>query len=399
MVTTVRSRPSHYEVLGLTPTATSDEIAQAFVRRMSLFRARPLADVAQVTSAYETLRNPEKRREYDRSLEPKPEPKLEPEKLGWSFALAQPAWRPFIASVPTGPMAQPAAEATRAPEPHVTAQPDQKISADPRLESIAASLRELAKPGLSDAAAAPAPSLVPEPMHPAGGVELKLDPGPKQRRSEHKSDAGVEQLIQHIRIAGRAEKEKLHDPKGPELEWKRPVFAAGGLILGVGLLGGIAGISAGGAAQDSVTVAVPAPKPAANVDLPAVAASSFEAQTEPTAHPQVAAARTARARSLPKPAFAENELVELSPAVASTPAEAADTPSEPAAAEAVPASLPLPSNVIARTIDRIGYPCGSVASATSIDGQGAFKITCSSGQSYQAAPVGGHYRFRRWGRH
>ena len=134
MVTTVRSRPSHYEVLGLTPTATSDEIAQAFVRRMSLFRARPLADVAQVTSAYETLRNPEKRREYDRSLEPKPEPKLEPEKLGWSFALAQPAWRPFIASVPTGPMAQPAAEATRAPEPHVTAQPDQKISADPRLE-------------------------------------------------------------------------------------------------------------------------------------------------------------------------------------------------------------------------------------------------------------------------
>jgi hypothetical protein len=296
-------------------------------------------------------------------------------------------------------MAQPAAEATRAPEPHVTAQPDQKISADPRLESIAASLRELAKPGLSDAAAAPAPSLVPEPMHPAGGVELKLDPGPKQRRSEHKSDAGVEQLIQHIRIAGRAEKEKLHDPKGPELEWKRPVFAAGGLILGVGLLGGIAGISAGGAAQDSVTVAVPAPKPAANVDSPAVAASPFEAQTEPTAHPQVAAARTARARSLPKPAFAENELVELSPAVASTPAEAADTPSEPAAAEAVPASLPLPSNVIARTIDRIGYPCGSVASATSIDGQGAFKITCSSGQSYQAAPVGGHYRFRRWGRH
>ena len=217
------------EVLGLTPTATSDEIAQAFVRRMSLFGARPLADVAQVTSAYETLRNPEKRRENDRSLEPETGAEA-------GAGEAWPVVRTGAAGVETvhrlgadGPMAQPAAEAMRAPEPHVTAQPDQKISADPRLESIAASLRELAKPGLSDAAAAPTPSLVPEPVHPAGGVELKLDPGPKQRRSKHKSDAGVEQLIQHIRIAGRAEKEKLHDPKGPELEWKRPVSAAAAL--------------------------------------------------------------------------------------------------------------------------------------------------------------------------
>ena len=150
----------------------------------------------------------------------------------------------------------------------------------------------------------------------------------------------MEQLIQHIRIAGRAEKEKLHDPKGPELEWKRPVFAAGGLILGVGLLGGIAGISAGGAAQDSVTVAVPAPKPAANVNSPAVAASTSKHRRSRRRILRSQLRAPARARSLPKPAFAENELVELSPAVASTPAEAADTPSEPAAAEAVPASLP-----------------------------------------------------------
>jgi hypothetical protein len=63
---------------------------------------------------------------------------------------------------------------------------------------------------------------------------------------------------------------------------------------------------------------------------------------------------------------------------------------------AVAADLPLPGKVIARTIDRIGYSCGSVASATAIDGQsGAFKVTCSSGQSYRAAPVHGRYRFKR----
>jgi hypothetical protein len=54
--------------------------------------------------------------------------------------------------------------------------------------------------------------------------------------------------------------------------------------------------------------------------------------------------------------------------------------------------------VIARTIHRIGYSCGDVASATAVDGQapGVYKITCTSGQSYQAKPVRGRYHFRRW---
>jgi hypothetical protein len=58
--------------------------------------------------------------------------------------------------------------------------------------------------------------------------------------------------------------------------------------------------------------------------------------------------------------------------------------------------LPLSNAVIARTIDRIGYACGEVASAAPADGEGVFKITCSSGQVFQAAPVSGRYRFRRW---
>lgn len=67
-------------------------------------------------------------------------------------------------------------------------------------------------------------------------------------------------------------------------------------------------------------------------------------------------------------------------------------------ARAIAAKLPLPNTVIARTIERIGYACGAVASATALEGHepGAYKVTCTSGQSYQARPLHGRYHFRRW---
>jgi hypothetical protein len=62
-----------------------------------------------------------------------------------------------------------------------------------------------------------------------------------------------------------------------------------------------------------------------------------------------------------------------------------------------PAAMPLPDSVVARTIGRIGYACGEVASTTAVDGApGVFKITCTSGHSYRAAPVRGRYHFKRW---
>ena len=65
-------------------------------------------------------------------------------------------------------------------------------------------------------------------------------------------------------------------------------------------------------------------------------------------------------------------------------------------AQATPASLPLPDRVVARTIHKIGYACGQVASTSAVDGQpGVFNVTCTSGHSYRAAPVHGRYRFRR----
>ena len=61
------------------------------------------------------------------------------------------------------------------------------------------------------------------------------------------------------------------------------------------------------------------------------------------------------------------------------------------------AGLPLPNAVIARTIERIGYSCGTIGSTVAVAGgaPGVFNVTCSSGHSYQATPVRGRYRFRR----
>jgi hypothetical protein len=75
------------------------------------------------------------------------------------------------------------------------------------------------------------------------------------------------------------------------------------------------------------------------------------------------------------------------------PAEEAIADAQPVAA-AVPASLPLSNAAIARTIGRIGYSCGRVASTTAIEGS-AFKVTCTSGDTYRAAPIRGRYRFKR----
>jgi hypothetical protein len=61
------------------------------------------------------------------------------------------------------------------------------------------------------------------------------------------------------------------------------------------------------------------------------------------------------------------------------------------------AKLPLPDRIVVRTIERIGYPCGSVASTVAMAGEqsGVFKVRCASGHSYRATPVNGLYHFRR----
>jgi hypothetical protein len=107
----------------------------------------------------------------------------------------------------------------------------------------------------------------------------------------------------------------------------------------------------------------------------------------------------------PEPSSFVEQQVAQAPQAATAFANA-ESPTDPLlpqsqpAAVPVAADLPLPKRVVARTIERIGYSCGSVVSSTAIEGEpGAYTVTCSSGQTYQASPVHGRYRFRRSRKH
>lgn len=188
MVSSVR--PNHYETLGVPPSANDEEIRQAFAKMMTLYAARPLGATAQVIGAYETLKDPERRRNHDRSLglfeEPKP---AQP-----AFSIPR-AWQPFAVSVHTQLMDE--APRTMAREP------------DPR---AVAPLRK------------------------------------EQRRSEP--------LIQQVLAARR----EASDPVDYPSQWKGPALTLGGLVLGAGVLGAMAGLSVGG---DAAAQAEPVPTLAA----------------------------------------------------------------------------------------------------------------------------------------
>jgi len=81
----VKSRPNHYELLGLTPAATDEDIRRAFAREISPLRPRPFGSLAQLGVAHETLRDPVKRRAYDISIG-LPEPAKPAPLAGWQYS-------------------------------------------------------------------------------------------------------------------------------------------------------------------------------------------------------------------------------------------------------------------------------------------------------------------------
>lgn len=388
MVNSVKSRPNHYETLGLEPSASADEIRAAFARKMSLFQADPLGAAAQICIAYETLRDPSKRREYDRSLG------LTPERSArlpqWTYAAAQPRWQPFIGSAEKHFAWGPARDAPGALEPHVTAAPEPKAPVDPRLAAIAASIRELARPA--------APEVPPMPK-----LQRALS-----RQPEPRPAIGVEELIEQIRTTGVAEKHGLRGAEHGSFDWKRPVLTLGGLVVGAGIFGAITGLSLKGeevptpaeaAAPDMHRAAaphrqLPAPSPAPS-DL------ARDTPPQPKARVEFLASRNERRILRQRRASSFEHQITQSLADPGPPQDnrtdrpASDQPVTEAA-QPVAANLPLSRTVIARTIERIGYACGQVASAAPVEGnaQGVYKITCTTGQTYQATPVHGRYRFR-----
>jgi len=368
MVSTVRSRPNHYEVLGVGPAASAEEIKRAFQRKMSLFGAHLMAEAPQISVAYETLRDPAKRRDYDRTIGLH----VGPEPHAWGFTVAPPRWMPLIASTPHGTSPEASVQTV---EPHVEIQPEPEPTLHPRASAIGASLHELANPV--------APKPVEQPPH--------RDPG----------EDPSEPLIQHILDIGRMERERLYEPKERSFRWKRPALAAGGLLLGAGLIGGIAGFSikdnaATAKAEPALSVALPEAKASAEAAPAPVPADSL---TTPEL-PRAAAAPTRRRAPQPQrptgstTAWADDLARGLSAEGGAAPAVAGAAATDAQPSEVIQASLPISNQTIKQTIERIGYSCGDVAS-TAPAGSGSFKITCTSGQTYQAKPVRGRYHFRR----
>ena len=395
MVSTTRSRPNHYETLGLKPTATNEEIRQAFAREISLTRPKAFGDLAQVSVAHETLRDPIKRKAYDVSLglgsKPAPRQPLTA-RPGASFLV--PAWAEPLVRPAVAPAAQPA--------PRASTEPRQEPVADRTPGSfIAASLRAPANPSARISSQVPRPE--PEPTR---QPKPKLPPqvAKKPEPIASAKPVTVPDVGTHW---GAVEVSAIH--------WKQTGMMGGGLVVGVALIGAIAGWWSGREVEEppkpetSATISLP---PATPLPLPAAQARGQnqranqarpEAPTRPVAAVRVERAIPPQAEVAPRPQIVPFEQVRPeetsfvdAAAAEGSPAVASETPPVTAAS----AKLPLPPRVIARTIQRIGYACGQVASTSAIESgaPGAFKVTCTSGHSYRAAPVGGRYHFRKWGR-
>jgi hypothetical protein len=382
MVDTVRTRRTLYEVLGLKPAATGDEIERAFAREMSGFRPHSIGGLTEVTRAHETLREPAKRREYDASigLQPKPKPTL----LAWSgVGGASFIGRSSFVDRPQ-PVAPPAAQPAAIDPP--PPEPDPPAEATP---FIAAALRELARPEpLQEAARVPWPQA--EPNDSAEPVPTFTPPPAPPHRGEGSLASDVRpNLDEQLGEAGEA-----------RIPWKRTAIVAGALVAGVVLAGAWAGWISGDPteAKQAVNVALP-PSTTFTVADPAVAAPAPVAEEAQRAQPKRQASARSRVeppRPAPRLAELERQISEL-PQTGASAAQAAATGEAAAAAPAtaVAASMPLSNGVVARTIHRIGYPCGQVSSTAPGAAPGVFTVTCTSGHSYQAVPVHGRYRFRR----
>jgi len=347
MATIIRTQRNHYEVLGLRPSASKSEIDEAFGRELLLSRTRAFGALAEVSIAYEALRDPARRKAYDRSIgvNQTPPPVTAPTTVSFRSSAH------FI-TAPAEPRADPL------PEPKADPLPlPEEPKVEPRTASfIAASLRS-----------------------PAPAPEAALAPAVRLRRPMPPiTEADIEEQ---------------------GFEWRRPAVAGSIVIAAVAVLGAWAGIAAGSDAEDgvgsAVTVPVPGakPKPVATQQPAAESADVRAASLAPAPAVRPRLAKRAAPRLEPKVAeraiasgpfeeIAASQAVEAAPALSDAPVEAAQ------------ASLPLSRAAIARTIHRIGYSCGQVASTSQILG-GMFKVTCTSGDSYRAAPVHGRYRFRR----
>ena len=375
MQSTVRSRPTHYELLGLSPAAKPDEIVEAFSRALSLPRA--FGSLADVTIAYETLRDTSKRKAYDSSigLQPEPKPALS---LTGRLEGAQ-----FLGAR----MASPVERLNASPKPALRVTPPSRIEARPQPRTAPSATALLHQPITPTRAEAyTAPKSTPTPM--PNPEELRRPTPADRPRPEPETSGALSRIVA----------ERAHGTRQSSLNWKLPAIAAGALFLAVGA-GAWTGWEAGND-TGSVTVKVPSAKPLPAASQPAFAiAPSVSATPADARKPRLGAtSRRVQTRpplqiTLPEAQEAEVTLLEQKQRELEIEQASAESPAVAAAAR-----MPLPNAVIARTIGRIGYPCRQVASTSAVGGApGVFNVTCTSGHSYRASPVRGRYHFRRLG--
>jgi hypothetical protein len=345
MESSVRPRPNYYDMLGLSPAATQEEIGRAFGKAMGMFAAHGAQAAAQLGIAFETLRDPARRRAYDAVLGVR----REPEPRQWTMSVPGQTTRGLVAQPPVRPASETLARLQR------LAEPEPLTRAEPQVE----------------------------PCEPA---ESKI-------------------TLQAIDAVARTR-------DMPVIEWKRPVLTVAALFVAAGLIGALAGSSLldsqpvpqGRTRPIFGRVATKAP-PAGSVAAPATAPAPVPTLAE--ARQTVIAPRARHGRAalqveaapavLPAQAQSEGSASATGQA-ADMSTGAGDAPVASSAVGTIAASgLPLAASVMAKTIERIGYACGSVASASAADGAaGVYKVTCTSGDTYRAAPVSGRYHFRRW---
>lgn len=356
----VRTLSNHYETLRVAATATTAEIAEAFSSQMRQVRVRPdmtVARIAQLSLAYETLRDPARRSAYDSSIGLKQEP---PAPKAVSAA-------PFVVGSygPARIRQTPSSVARKAEPARPGAPSEARVAA-----FIAASLRE--------------PPPQPEP-------EAEPQPAPARATAWEPPLPDVTETAAAPVLIDR----------------NRANIAAG--LVGLGVLAIAVSLpkanadrlTAPVASAQAVTVGLPPATPVQDYVVPPPAAvaerhdiAPIEAKAEPAPTPEASQDTAQEAVAAPPAEITTAEATSQSLAAETTSEAPAPTP----AAQVAEAKMPLPNATVARTIERIGYSCGSVSSVVADSGPGVFKVTCSSGDSYRAAPIGGRYHFHRLGR-
>lgn len=342
MVSTVKARLNHYEMLALSPRATSAEITEAFAREVKSLRRQPFGATADVCVAFATLRDPVKRRAYDASIGLPPEPEPTTPALNSIQLTYRMKWTPTAFVAPSLPAA-----ATE--DQHKAARPSQPA----------------------------------RPAVPRGG-----DANPSIK----------EQVEQLLALSG-----SNPNIRSEPVEWARPGLTIAALLLAAAMIGAFAGlesvesIDAEQPARAATVGGSPAKTQAAAVkDPPSVQTIRSTVAPEPEASTPK---RSAAVQPEPKAELLAPTPVESIPeTIQVVPIAAGEATTGELATESVAAALPLANREIARTIERIGYACGAVESTAPLEGGGAgvFKVSCTSGDMYRAAPKRGRYHFRRW---